>query len=44
MTYPGRVKNGVIVLEGNEKLPEGARWRCAWSQRTGVRARIGPRR
>ena len=25
MTLPGTVVNGVIVLEGNAKLPEGAR-------------------
>jgi hypothetical protein len=24
MTLPGRVQNGVVVLEGNAKLPEGA--------------------
>ena len=23
MTYKGQIKNGVVVLEGNPKLPEG---------------------
>ncbi len=29
MTYRGRVKNGVVVLEGDAKIPEGTEVRIA---------------